>query len=137
MGNTASTPAMSSLGSLSSPSPWAGQDRYSRWEGAQATEYARYRSSMVFCSRGSPRGSSRAMSSRRSASENTPEDLGTRGNSPWAAPRRKAALGEDWRTCSAVPKITWSTVWGISDTSSASTTSRQPAVPLPGDALLP
>ena len=63
------------------------------------------------------------MSSRRSASENTPEDLGTRGNSPCTAPMRKAARGEDWRTCSAVPKITWSTVWGISDTSSAPTTS--------------
>ena len=50
------------------------------------------------------------MSSRRSASENTPLVLGARGNSPWATPMRNAARGEDWRTCSAVPKSTWSKV---------------------------
>ena len=80
---------------------------------------------MAFCSRGSPKGKLSSKSARRSASENTPEEWGARGNSPCATPMRKAALGEDWRTCSAVPNSTWSTVWGISDTSSAASTSRK------------
>ena len=63
------------------------------------------------------------MSSLRSASENTPLERGLRGNSPWAQPNRNTARGADWRTCSAVPNSTWSTVWGISDTSSPAMTS--------------
>ncbi len=78
---------------------------------------------MALCSNGSPSGSLSSISSRRSASENTPAGLGFWGRSPWVTPIRNTTFGVVCRTCSAVPKMTWSAVSGISDTSSALSTS--------------